>query len=102
MNTSTARPSSPFCAAREQAPPLGSIDEAGQRRPLEPEEPRQLGHPGPAIAQDAERPHLRERQVVVRPDPSQHAHHDERALRERVDEEVELAVVTSCSWRHRS
>jgi hypothetical protein len=35
----------------------------------------QLAHPDPPVPEDAEHPELRQRQVVLGPDPAQHGHH---------------------------
>jgi len=46
----------------------------------------QLAHPDPPVPQDAEHPELRQRQVVLGPDPAQHGHHLKRRPNECVDQ----------------
>ena len=75
----------------ELASALRPFDETGHRGLVQPQERRQIGHARSAVAQEAEQPQLRERQVVLRTDAREHGHHPEG----RPDESVFERVVRS-------
>jgi hypothetical protein len=59
----------------DQPPLLGPADQPGDRRLVQSQMIGELAHRHPPVPQDAEHPELRQRQVMLGPDPAQHGHH---------------------------
>ena len=69
-----------------EAAPLRTIDQTAQARFLEPEVSRELQHGWFTVAQDAEQPHLDERQVMCRCYPRECGLQPERQLKKAVNQ----------------
>ena len=58
----------------QETPLLGPVNQAGDRRFIEPQIVGQLTYPGPPVPQDGQHPELGQRQIVLGGDPAEHGH----------------------------
>ncbi len=70
----------------EEPSHLGPLDQAGDRRLVEPQVVCQITHPEPSVAEDGDDAELGQREVVVGADSIKDGHDGKRRSHQRFDE----------------